>query len=217
MAVYPSIVASLSPGAGVPTGWTDRWSTASLTTSVEAAATPVGNRFIRRTPTLGGARLLSWNMIDGDAARANVDVLMLHRTALASPQQGCAARGASGNSTRDGIVGQAFSVIRIVVFDEGSPVAVVSGSYTHAADEWRWMRLRSNGTSIRVRAWVFGAREPAAWQVDFTDSAVSAAGWVGIYSGDTGNHDTAYFAVGTDGDYAPAPARRRGILAATPW
>lgn len=44
-----------------------------------------------------------------------------------------------------------------------------------------WMRLECVGTTIRVRAWKGGTAEPATWDVSWTDSGVTAAGYAGFY------------------------------------
>jgi hypothetical protein len=81
------------------------------------------------------------------------------------------------------------------VLDSSAPVTVNT-------NVWVWIKLRVNGTSIKSKAWLDGGTEPATWTTDNTDSDVSAAGWVGIFSfssvGDP--YDIGYFAVATNGD-----------------
>jgi hypothetical protein len=45
---------------------------------------------------------------------------------------------------------------------------------------WYWTRFRIRGTKMLARVWADGATEPAAWQVSGTDSAITAAGKIGL-------------------------------------
>ena len=70
------------------------------------------------------------------------------------------------------------------------------------------MRFRANGTSLKGKIWSEAEDEPDDWQVEATDSAISAAGWVGVGNFNAiGTTSIAidYFAVGTDGNSPPMP------------
>ncbi|WP_159622058.1 hypothetical protein [Ruania rhizosphaerae] len=85
--------------------------------------------------------------------------------------------------------------------------------YPWQAGEWNWMRLqaRNEGGFIAVRftVWSDGTPEPQQWRHDIIRTEpdhVGRQGWVGITGQRTeGVREYDYFAVGTDGDRAPAP------------
>lgn len=52
----------------------------------------------------------------------------------------------------------------------------------HAAGGRFAMRLQVAGSALRAKAWADGTTEPAAWQLDTTDTALTAAGSVGMRS-----------------------------------
>jgi len=56
---------------------------------------------------------------------------------------------------------------------------------TIGAGQYWWTRFRVTGTRIQARTWYDPTSEPATWQVDFTDTTYSAAGYFGpvVYGG----------------------------------
>lgn len=59
--------------------------------------------------------------------------------------------------------------------------ATVAG-LTHTGQKLK-VRGETSGTTIRMKIWDASVAEPAAWAVSVTNSEISAAGWVGLYSG----------------------------------
>lgn len=53
---------------------------------------------------------------------------------------------------------------------------------THAADTQFAIRFEVTGTTLRAKAWEDGTEEPEDWQAEVTDTALSAAGSVGMRS-----------------------------------
>jgi phage replication-related protein YjqB (UPF0714/DUF867 family) len=51
---------------------------------------------------------------------------------------------------------------------------------THAADRRFRLRFQVAGTALRARVWLDGATEPTVWDVDTTDTALTAAGQIGM-------------------------------------
>ena len=53
---------------------------------------------------------------------------------------------------------------------------------THVAGTFVRVRFQGSGTALRAKAWVVGQLEPGPWQVDTTDSALTAAQQIGTRS-----------------------------------
>lgn len=53
---------------------------------------------------------------------------------------------------------------------------------THAANARFRIRFQAAGTALRAKVWLDGQPEPAAWNVDVTDSSLTAAGQIGMRS-----------------------------------
>ncbi|QFZ75104.1 hypothetical protein GFH48_19145 [Streptomyces fagopyri] len=53
---------------------------------------------------------------------------------------------------------------------------------THAAGQWVSFRFQLQGTALRAKGWLAGTIEPGSWQIDVTDSAITAANQIGTRS-----------------------------------
>lgn len=150
--------------------------------------------------------------VDGDANRANVEVLVRCRaSSLATPSNtylGAILRGSGNGTTETGygvLVVTGSPDLRIAKYSAGTNTALTStaGTITFAANTWYWLRARVNGTTIQGKVWADGASEPGAWDISYTDSAISAAGWSGVFGFIGGvNKDFSDIAIATNGDTA---------------
>jgi len=188
-----------------PSGWTARWTTTNSTWAIRSK-TGIPFQVLEHTASSTGARrLLSWDSLDSDADRANVEVLALIRSnSTVSLQNNVLVRGAgaAGSETAYGLVtnNTAFHLNKWV---SGTSTQLGSTLSTPAftAGTWYWVRLRVNGTAIKAKVWLDGTAEPASWSSEVTDSAVAAAGWVGVGAFQaSGIRDFGYVAIGTNGD-----------------
>lgn len=67
-------------------------------------------------------------------------------------------------------------------------LAVVTTPLTHAAGTFYVLRFQVMGTTLQARAWLLGDVEPPIWYATVTDTALTAAGSVGVRSSlDAGN------------------------------
>jgi hypothetical protein len=69
-------------------------------------------------------------------------------------------------------------------------------------------RFRVIGSSIKLKVWPITDAEPAAWDLELTDTAVSTAGWVGVGAATSGVTAAYYefIKVNTDGSTVVAPS-----------
>lgn len=59
-------------------------------------------------------------------------------------------------------------------------ISSTTTALTHAAGTRFRVRFQLVGTALRAKVWLDGSTEPSAWTVDTTDSALSAAGQIGM-------------------------------------
>lgn len=194
-----------------PSDWTARWVTANANWLTRSKAGTEGGKCLEHTASSLARHLLTWDALDADADRANVEILARVRGIGSStelPQ--LTVRGSGAAAAENGY---------LIKFDVNSIgyklqkfVAGVSTdlgtfvNFTMVSSVWYYVRFRVNGTTLQMRIWRDTEVEPSSWQVTATDSAVSAAGWVGITQQSASNtRDIDWFSVGTNGDTAPLP------------
>lgn len=151
---------------------------------------------------------ITWDVIDGDGDRDDVEILVLFTTATAWAKTPFILRASGADES------PTFYTIRLdsgdllirkyVGSETGATVATAASSHSVSTDYW--LRFRANGTTISAKIWADGGSEPGSWTVSGTDSDIAAAGWVGIAaSGSSGGGIVVKkFGVGTNGDTAPS-------------
>ena len=215
--------AEISVGSHVgddpPPGWTKRFDAGSSPNdftrrvggngSSEIFVTPpVKRRYLRSAQTAAGRGALSWDRIDNDQDRADVEALALY-IAGDNLESGAfiVARGSTAATTAYYAgLSPAADEIRIAKVVAGTPTDLDTDTFAVAARGAYWMRFRVNGTSLSFKAWAVGDDEPSAWMLTATDSAISAAGFVGLWNeGNATQGAWNVFACATDGDTAVRP------------
>lgn len=190
-----------------PSDWTEEWST-SPAEDIETNS-GFGSKQLNIDHSTAVYFGYSWDDV-GDIT--DVDVLMRVRANTSGGQhaQRIMIRGAGTTSTRTGYfayINPNTNTYGVHEYNSGASTSIDSGSATIDHDTWYWMRFRAQGTSLKFRYWEGPyTHEPDSWDIDATDSTVSAAGWVGVssYSSDT-DMDIDYFAVAEGGGTAPYP------------
>jgi hypothetical protein len=192
-----------------PTGWTERWNAASgaITTrkdgvfgmnTIEQVTTDV-YRYAASIDALG-------------TANADCEILALCRPDTNDNHyvrlyvRGAGAAGAE--SCYFAYIQLSGDAIGIHKYTAPTSTAVGSTAKTINTGTWYYMRFRVVGTSLKLKVWAKGTDEPAAWDLEFTDSSVTAAGWIGIGSANTGcevNYDYIGINVGSSAATVPLP------------
>lgn len=196
----------------VPSGWTKRFVTSDSTWTVEAVS-GVGNVLRKAASSGTGRRGISWDLIDADADRANVEmVFRLRCTAVLSNFQLRGFVRGSGSAASEsmyvgGINVTDFNGVRLQKYVSGSPTSIDSVTKSISINTWYITRLRINGTTLSVKVWADGDSEPGSWDLTTTDSSLSAAGWVGFFDFPSSSvTEIDWIGVGTNGDTAPMSA-----------
>lgn len=201
-----------------PSDWTKRWVTSNVTWEVREDGGATGGKLLFHTVSGGAQRsALSWNEIDSDGDRDDVEIVFKWRsTGSATSRMLGLARGSGSASSETGYVHG---------WSHGSYSGVaaqkyVSGTFSRfgedaqsaiSANTWQITRVRINGTSHSVKHWLAADSEPGTWDVEATDSAISAAGWVGLMQfSNLPDYEVDWYGVGTNGDTAPMEAPAGG-------
>lgn len=199
-----------------PTGWTARWAvTSGIWSIIDGGG---GTKLLRygNGSTTATRNALSFNAVDADADRDDVEIVFKWRCNAVNtngPQlKGwLRASGTSTSSTHNAYLGgvdyaSSSSIpLRLQKYVSGTSSTIgTSTAFTPTANTWYITRLRINGTTLQSKSWLASGSEPGPWDRTETDSSISAAGWVGLFSfSGLQLHDVEFVGVGTNGDSAP--------------
>jgi len=198
-----------------PSDWTERWHTDG-TATIEDDAGATGGKRLEWFGSGTSRRFLSWDAIDSDADRDDVEVLcrfMLSNAGVLNVGM-AAARGSGGDTSETGYTvrlnGNTPWRTTVHEYDNAASFILDNDSKTFVADVWYWCRARFNGTAIKVSRWAGAVGdEPGAWDIETTD-VTSTIGWVGAFLFDGNVCYWDVFGVGTNGDSAPSEPVVRG-------
>jgi len=197
-----------------PTGWTKRWLGSPCTVETNAGAD--NGKALKLGPgsPAPSHTLLSWDAIDGDSSRADFEILTRWQSTNENVSfgVGVGAGRCSGDTsaTSNGYYGYSvyasFRDRRIASRLAGVTTALgTTADATAASSVWRYSRFRVNGSSLKLKVWTGTLQDEPGWQVEVTNTEISAAGWVGLvlmYGNYVVHHD--WIGVGTGGDAAPS-------------
>lgn len=217
-----------SPIGGTVSNWTPRWVTTNTTFVSAIDADAEGGVVGSLDCTTDLRHLWSYDPVDSESpdTRDDIEVLVKYKTAdvfSGSYIFGITARasGSSGAETGYNCTHYGSNAnLRLLRYIAAAHTEYNIYKYGAAHfgvenNDWCFLRFRINGTTLSMKHWVeyttVGNKqwitEPREWQFVLTDSGVSAAGWVGLFTfdKDTGPWQIAFFSVGTNGDVAPYP------------
>lgn len=203
-----------------PSDWTLRWAATFPCTVVELSGTIRGKALLMDAGT-EGRNLLSWDAIDSDADRGNVEVLLHARfvgevlsdknnSEILALTRGANASEASATGYRHGMRprvsgGQAeFGKYSAGSFSSfGSP----DTSIAYGVNSFYWLRVKVEGSAHYLKQWE-GAYEdePTGWGITASDSTITDPGWVGVFRNASSRTAIDFFSVGTGGKSAPGPS-----------
>lgn len=189
-----------------PSDWTPRWVTSGVTYTVEEFE---GANVLQAAVAANGRHAISWD--EADAAENDIEVLAKVRFAsdLSANQTGprIVIRGGGSATTEDGYTEQLreqpdqAEVLKVV---SGTFSAIGSSPGSVQADQWYWLRMRVEGTSIKAKRWVDGDSEPGMWNIDETDASLSS-GWIGFGAQTAMTYYCGFFSYNDQGGSAPGP------------
>lgn len=189
------------PG-GIPTDWTQRWSTTGVTWTEDAGG------FLRAVKTTAGRTALSWNDTD---ASDDIEVLAKVRSSVfsdASTYPSVVLRGSGAAASESGYVfaiqtGVGVQRIGLFKYVGGVSTEIVSPVIkAMTTNTWYWIRCRANGTGLHMRFWADGDAEPGTWDISETDPSLSS-GWAGVFGFSASTVDWDSFSYALSGGTAP--------------
>lgn len=190
-----------------PSGWTSRWDVYD-DWRVNHGVGPKGRRTLYHVPSQEGDSLLSWDLIDGDGDRDDVELLTLVRLNIGSAGVvDCRVyvRCSYSSNVNGYFVQLNDNVFGIYKYVNGVKTTIGSQTFTYDNGLWCWIKFRVNGTSLSAKIWNYGDSEPS-WLISETDSDVSGVGWVGIGSYEHGGVKSySWIGVATNGEFVSEP------------
>lgn len=193
-----------------PSDWAARWVTADNNWLTKSKAATDGGKVLENTGTVDGRHLLSWDAIDADVNRADVEILARVRTSSTVADQfrlTVRGSGAAGAETGYNLLFNSISnVFRLHKYVAGASTNIGNAlTYAYAVNTFYYVKFRVSGSSLMGKVWLDdGLTLEPDWQVTATDTAITAAGWVGVGNFEsTGTRDIDFISVATNGDSAP--------------
>ena len=186
-----------------PDDWSDRGTATGFTVETTATAGSDSNStgVVLVVPNSG---IVSW---DAAGTSSDAEVFALFESSATGTNRNPFAfiRGTSSGSSRirGGRVYEDSVVVRTV--NPGNNVVFGDCTATVQVVTKHYIRYRVNGSDVKIKAWDFGDTEPVGWDIEGTQSLITAAGYVGIER----TLSSVYvheFGVGTGGDSAPTEA-----------
>jgi len=188
-----------------PGDWTERWETLDGTSIVTDDTAMVGDKKLRQTVVGNNYYVLSWGDVGSVA-----DVEGLVRFIPGSDVDSICRvllRGSGFTSTRTAYFGYLHvnsNFIGLQKYVNGVSTSLGTAAMTLAVDTAYLMRIRANGTDVKLKVWADGSSEPASWDIEVTDSSVTS-GWAGVGQYGTSTQDIDWVSFATAGDTAEFP------------
>lgn len=189
------------------------------------AETPVGTKLWRISTDEGKGPLI-YNFDDVPATAVDQEILVLYRkTETIQTQCLPLSRLNDSGAVTCYATGMKWDEENNLIrkWDSGSKSTLGSGAHgiTDQIDKWLWARGKIADNNLYVKSWSHAIDEPGSWQATGEDSGTvisngSSGFFIWLNAEDTEatqTVDIAYFAVATEGEELPLPARKfSGIL-----
>lgn len=157
-------------GAGIPTGWQNRYSASNLAVAVASDGTSPGGKTMTLTKTGAGRPLIAFDAADGD----NQSIVALIEMDSSDAAPSVWINGAGSSGSEDGYMMELVpgtNTLGLWEANSGTFTSKDSAGKTISTGTRYWCRLArfSNG-DIRGRIWESGNVEPTTWDVEANDS-----------------------------------------------
>lgn len=190
-----------------PSDWTKRFAATYVWTVADDGAA-LGGKVLsvanNATATRNG---LSWDAIDADAARADSETFVKFRflsgtdaTEVMSMVRGS---GLAGDETiyRYGARSNT-DALQIARYLNGAFLEDTATPWSPVANTWYNLLSSTIGDQHKLKVWPASDPEPTLWDLETTNTEITAAGWIGLFKLRGGAVDIDVFSVGTSGDSA---------------
>lgn len=193
----------------LPSDWSRRWASDGTDWIVRDDATATGGKVLRAEGDgVSRRRMASWDALGTSYADMELyEVFSLSATNRDGTVAGrCSGTGGSETGYRVGYNLTTYGN-EIARYSSGSFSRISYSAYTPSVDTWYKSRVLISGSNLKIRTWLATDSEPSTWNVETTNSNITAAGWIGLFfftSTSGGGTKFDVFSVGVNGASAPA-------------
>jgi hypothetical protein len=196
-----------------PSDWTQEYASVS-TKSVIVDPSDPGNKVLKIASDGSGfgRDVITWDEIVAGTETADYEILARFNVNQPKATRFWLAGMVSGSEGSEtlyvGADRPTNDRVEVVKYVSGSFSSLVENyGYVDYTGQYAWLRVRKSGTSLKLRRWPDTDSEPSSWDIETTDSSITAGGRIGIgFISQFDAGDFAYvdkFGVGTNGDSAP--------------
>jgi hypothetical protein len=181
---------ALSPVGVQPESWTETSAPSGVDWTVQPDASVPDGAVLRAVATETARHILRADVIHASSG----DQEVLAKVRMGSDHDrgaGVAIRHTMNGSLETAYVAYfrpAINSLEINRFMDGAWHFVAGAAYDSSPETWYWIRFRAEGTTLKVKVWLVGQNEPAAWRIVATDTGI-AVGGVGVYTYEPGTVD----------------------------
>lgn len=199
-----------------PSGFTWRWHESNADFYVREKTGSIGGKTLEVISNdLSVAKIISYDAVDSDENRDNVEVVCRFRiTSTNSEQLSVILRGGGSDSSKDGYlfaVAPSFGGYDLSRFKNNSWTLFETKAMTFEMGNWYWLRCRAvdeeGNARLQVKVWDDGDEEVEEWGISGVDTSadkIMGVGFVGFGKEKSlGVTDIDVIGIGTDGDGAP--------------
>lgn len=203
MAQFYTDFSEYSTTAALRNAFPSGWSASGLNISKLVDS---GRSFMRLSASSSGHQGVYWPVVG--SASGTVEILTRARTSSTSGTRWRIVLHSNLNTPGGSATGYLGEIgpsgaVRTRLLNNNLSTVLHTESHPITINAWYWMRLRREGTQLRLKFWREGESEPASWNLISTNTNLSG-GYVGVgIHSSTGYSDFSFLSVGTGGDSAP--------------
>ena len=162
------------PDSQFPSDWLDRNNASGWEVNseiLESTASPDNDIALWDIGEFGDVEVLAKVRTAGNASTNRARVFVRH-------DGGSGWTGTSGPDMYYAGLRQG-SLLEIAKIEDGSFSTLTNATFSYSANTWYWIRIRCEGTTLKVRVWADGDSEPSEWLLQASDDNL-LSGYVGL-------------------------------------
>jgi hypothetical protein len=167
----------------LPSDWTRRWASDGSDWIVRDLATSTMGGKVLRVEGAGSSkrRHVSWNALG--TSYADMEIFYIWATPSTSYDAFGVGRASGAAASETGYrIGFNLTTRgkEIANYVSGTYNRLAYSAYTPTVNTWYKTRMNITGTALKMRTWLGTDTEPATWDLETTNSAITAAGTIGL-------------------------------------
>lgn len=161
-----------------PAGWTKQQSPSNTNVSIVDNGVGYGKCLKVERVTTQATSIVTWDLIDPDTEREDVEVLALMRGGGSDSSPALALRMLDDNNHY--IAGQQPTLSTRIYKTLAGTQTGIYYSATNYGTNWVWLRAQMVGSTVRFKMWLENDPEPAVWAGEVIDQDINGLGHIGI-------------------------------------